>query len=446
MNIKNVYQLPANEKENILNGDIKPSFSRFPNIPLFKYGFHYYIHQTKDKMATFEQPEFKNKDIHKITNPFEDTIPQDDFIKQFKSDKIKSTDDMNTFSIKYFQTDKIISRAFYKLWELLIMFPLVKNQSNFTSIHIAEAPGSFVQSVIYYRQKMLSDSVISKDKYIATSIASEKIAGKYVPSFSSNLRNIKQLNIWTYKNSDLTKLDIIDKFVSDNEKNKGDLITADGGFNWKDENYQEQEAYILLLAEIYCALNVQKIGGCFVIKFFETFTELTIKMFEILKRVYNYVYITKPLLSRPTNSEKYIVCVDFIGIEAKYLNKIYKVIKESNERQNDYITDIFPNYVIPTKLDMIIKLSSTQLSNEQHKLINEMVTYVNDGNYFGDAYRKYLMLRKEANDFWISTFYPLTQKDISSIKKLVKTLVEQSIENVNKKINELENDLQFSIL
>ena len=51
-------------------------------------------------------------------------------------------------------------------------------------------------------------------------------------------------------------------------------MTADGGFRWNDENYQEQEAYILIFGEIVAALRIQAKGGHFVLKLFESFTDL----------------------------------------------------------------------------------------------------------------------------------------------------------------------------
>ena len=450
-NLLILYQTPKIESDNILESEVKPSFSLFPNMPLFKYGFYYYIHQTKNKMEMFEKPEFKTKDLHKIINAYEDTVPQEEFIKQFKNDQIKPTDDINSLSVKYFQSDRIISRAFYKLWELLMMFPLIKdNTKSFTSIHIAEAPGSFVQSAIYYRHKFFSKDQTDSDRYIATSIEPQKKPGEYIPTFNSDLTNYKQFNQWSYKNSDLTKPDIIKKFISDNQDIKADLITADGGFNWKDENYQEQEAYVLLLSEIYCALKTQKQGGSFVIKFFETFTELTVKMIEILKRYYSIVYITKPLLSRPSNSERYIVCINFSKADSN-LEKLFEIITESNSKSNKFLVDIFPDYQIPKSLDMVIKLSATQMSNEQHKQINEMISYINDGNYFGDAYRKYLMRRRHANDFWISVFYPginqtgkMLANDITNARNLINTLIRKNLVIMKKTLDELNSKLEMS--
>jgi 23S rRNA U2552 (ribose-2'-O)-methylase RlmE/FtsJ len=443
-----LYQTSKNDKNNIMNYDTDPSASLFPNMPLFKYGFYHYIHQTKNKMEMFEKQEFKSKDLHKIVNAFEDTVPQENYIKQFKTDKLKPTDDINSFSIKYFNSDRIISRAFYKLWELMMMFPLIKDGSKgITTLHIAEAPGSFAQSVIYYRHKFCTKDQIASDTYIATSIEPvSKKNGEYIPIFNSDLNNYKQFKQWSYKDSDLTKVDIIKKFISDNSGVKADFITADGGFNWKDENYQEQEAYVLLLSEIYCALKTQKNGGCFVIKFFETFTELTVKMIEILKRYYENVLITKPLLSRPSNSERYIVCLNFnnqSNENIKSIEKIFDIIKFANDNPTKYLVDIFPEYQIDAQLDLIIKLSATEMSNEQHRQINEMISYINEGNYFGEAYRNYLIKRKEANDFWISTFYPVSTKDLIDVRKVINNLITKNLNNMKQTLEDLNDKLQI---
>ena len=447
-NILNIYQMPKNknDKENIMEYDIKPSFSKYRNMPLFKYGFYYYIHQTKNKMEMFDKPEFKQRDIYKIVNPYEDTVPQEDYVKQFKDDKYKPSDDINSMSIKYFQSDRIISRAFYKLWELLMMFPLIKDGSkSITSVHIAEAPGSFVQSVIYYRHKFASTTENQGDTYIATSIEPDKKSSskkEYIPTFNEELKKIKQFRQWSYKDSDLTKTDIINKFISDNYDVKADLVTADGGFPWRDENFQEQEAYILLLSEIYCGLKVQKEGGTFVLKIFETFTEVTVKMIEILKRYYEQVILIKPLLSRPSNSEKYLICLNYSPSKnLKHLDKLYDTIKQANKDSNLYLTDIFPEYNIDPQLDLIMKLSSTKMSNEQHRQINRMISYMEAGNYYGEEYRKCLVDRREANDTWISLFYPTDKKDLNGARSIIKSMISKKLEYMKYLLEELKNKL-----
>ena len=438
--------------DNILTYDEKPLYSIYPNMPLFKYGFYYYIHQTKNKTEIFEQPEIKSRDLHKIINQFEDYIPQDNLIKEYKTNKIKITDDIKNYSIKFFNSNRIVCRAFYKLWELLMMFELIPdNKKNINTLHLAEAPGSFVQAIIFYRKQFYREDIIRNDKYIALSIDEDNESSKikssedvdnidyqdnpdyHIPYFFRGLNKFKNFSIWSYKNSDITKIDIIDKLIKDYE-NSIDFITADGGLNWKDENFQEQEIYLLLLCEIYCALKCQKNNGNFVLKIFETFTELTVKLIEILRRFYKNVFISKPLLSRPSNSERYLICLNYYNDNYKFLNKLYNIIKDINNNTDKYLIDIFPNYSIPIHLDSIIKISSTSISNNQHKQINEMITYINNGNYYGDDYKKYLLKRKEANDFWITLFLPLNYNELLKSKKVINKMMEDNLKIVDEKI------------
>ena len=107
-----------------------------------------------------------------------------------------------------------------------MMFPLLSDKKNITSIHIAEAPGSFVQSVIFYRKKFFKNEVTNSDKYIAVSYEdeikkniestddNENDPNYRIPHFFRGLNKYKNFSIWKHKNSDMTKIDIIDKFVN----------------------------------------------------------------------------------------------------------------------------------------------------------------------------------------------------------------------------------------
>jgi hypothetical protein len=44
---------------------------------------------------------------------------------------------------------------------------------------------------------------------------------------------------------------------------------------------------------------------------FETFTHLSIKIILILINLYDECHIYKPLMSRESNSEKYLICKNF---------------------------------------------------------------------------------------------------------------------------------------
>ena len=60
---------------------------------------------------------------------------------------------------------------------------------------------------------------------------------------------------------------------------KHHLVTADGGFDFSiDFNKQEQLSYRLIFCEIVTALSVQRIGGHFVCKLFDLYTDASIKI------------------------------------------------------------------------------------------------------------------------------------------------------------------------
>jgi 23S rRNA U2552 (ribose-2'-O)-methylase RlmE/FtsJ len=95
-------------------------------------------------------------------------------------------------------------------------------------------------------------------------------------------------------------------------RNKMDIITADGGFDFSvDFNNQENIASRLILAEVFYALALQKKGGSFILKIFDIFHKPTVDIMYILSYYYSNVSVMKPYTSRIANSEKYIICHGF---------------------------------------------------------------------------------------------------------------------------------------
>lgn len=434
MNTFQLYELPM-LKDNLLDqikkNGFNPVYSKFLAQPQFSNGFNHYIHVSKDKMIFVEDPKYKNKNFYHITNAFEHTITNN------AKDKL----DIASSSKLYFNlTDNsklnIVSRAFYKLWEMLMIFDIVPSGS-IISAHLAEAPGSFVQSLVFYREKFFKKSEYVKDEHFVISISEEG-----VPTFKKDFKTqYSRVKIYEQDGGDLTDLKSIDKFTKFSKK--ADLITADGGFIWKDENYQEQEAYKLIIGEILTALKIQEKNGSFVLKIFEIYTDITIKILSILSSVYSYTFITKPFLSRPSNSERYIVCKGFNGVDKIIITRLEELLEEigSKETNNMFLADLLPDYTINTQFRRITNISSIILSDIQHNEINKMIKYINAGNYYGDQYHQYLALQQKANDLWTSSFYPLDAQDMKAVKKNIAELFKQSIIKSNEEVSKYNNQL-----
>jgi 23S rRNA U2552 (ribose-2'-O)-methylase RlmE/FtsJ len=114
-------------------------------------------------------------------------------------------------------------------------------------------------------------------------------------------------------------------------KNKMDIVTADGGFDFSvDFNNQENIATQLILSEVFYALALQKQGGTFILKIFDIFHKPTIDILYLLSYYYTNVTIMKPYTSRVANSEKYIICQGFkIADSAQIIQQFCDVFSDT---------------------------------------------------------------------------------------------------------------------
>ena len=235
--------------------------------------------------------------------------------------------------------DPIINRAFYKYWEIINVFNVFDKYADTDTIfHCAEAPGGFIQGSNIDLQLENFKPIIPEPEPLMDEDGWVKVGKKkrkndkhykiYTISLNKDLPQYKSYNLPSYnkrvvnKNicvtygkdntGDINNLDNI-HHIKNLVGNTGSyLVTADGGFDeGTDFNNKEQLHYFLILNEIYSALCLQKVEGTFILKVFDIFTTTSVHLLYLLNLVYDEVYIYKPKTSRPTNSEKYIVCKNF---------------------------------------------------------------------------------------------------------------------------------------
>jgi 23S rRNA U2552 (ribose-2'-O)-methylase RlmE/FtsJ len=272
--------------------------------------------------------------------------------------------------------DPIINRAFYKYWEIVNEFELFdKYQDKDLILHCAEAPGGFIQGTNIYLQvdriHTLSPpkSITDDDGFVEVknkrkknkpdnrifSISLNKDLPQYksynLPSYNKNVIN-KHVCI-TYgkdQTGDINNWDNI-HHIQNLANDLFYLVTADGGFDeGTDFNNKEQLHYCLILSEIYAAMKLQRAGGNFVLKVFDVFTETSIHLLYLLSLAYEHVYVYKPQTSRPTNSEKYIVCKGFRvddKTKSNILENLTCLSKQIKKYQSKYVDftlfDSIPN-------------------------------------------------------------------------------------------------------
>jgi 23S rRNA U2552 (ribose-2'-O)-methylase RlmE/FtsJ len=428
-----LYELPQIDDKilkRIKKSAIDTQYSRFYNQPQMENGFNVYIHRTKDKMSFVNEPKFKGKNFYHVTNPFEHTIV----------DKGERTD-IATSSKLYFDIGKdtlnISSRAFYKLWEMLLVFNPMNSTGPIVTAHLAEAPGSFVQAVMFYREKFYKAKDYDKDEHFTISLDDVD-----VPAFKKDFKKAyKKVKIYEQDGGDLTDTKSITKFQKFSKK--ADFITADGGFEWINENYQEQEAYRLILGEIITALKIQKDGGTFIIKLFEIYTNITIKILAILSSLYDKTYMFKPFTSRPSNSERYMICKGYKGSDNTIINKLETLLEDMNvhHKAGLEISELLVDYTIPINYHRAHNNAAIRLSHTQFLTINKILTYVNSNDYYGDQYHQYLKKQQNANDYWVQTFYPVDNLDLKAVQRSLLTVFKESIEKTQIELNNYVVDL-----
>lgn len=318
----------------------------------------------------------------------------------------------------------VINRAFYKFWEILHEYDLFKEYTKEDIIyHGAEAPGGFIQCTNIYldlNKLQKHQKVVDEDGFV--SIIKNNIKKVvYTMSLNNNLAKFKHYNlpgynskilnssVYVYNGKDNTgDIKNIDNILDLKEKMNGKkchLITCDGGFDEKDEyNNKEQLHSLLILSSILNALYLQKDKGHFVLKMFDIFTETSIHLLYLLNDLYDEIHVYKPKTSRPSNSEKYIICKYFNESKRnKYIDKFEKAEFNMNEKYGSF--RLYDN-ISKEFLEKINKMNQDFISN-QCFFLKKAINLCNNPEffkYYDKEINNLINKRKEYYELWAKKY------------------------------------------
>ena len=292
-----------------------------------------------------------------------------------------------------------ISRSFFKLWEIINNYndiiPL--NTQNIKTAHIAEGPGGFIECIYKYLDKYNINSIneihgitlLSNNK----TIPNWKIKKNVINKYNIHLNNINDGNGDLYNFNNLTNFMKSVKNTSD-IYNCCDFITADGGFDFSGNfNEQEKDFIIFLICEIYLVLNLLKVGGNAVIKIYDIYSKESIKILYMLTILFEEVLIIKPLSSRPANSEKYLLCRNYIMNTEDFnkFNELFKNIILSKDLK------LLKNENPPYKFLKHITNYNKYYTERQIKYINKTIELINKINSNNEIINERLFLKNIYN-------------------------------------------------
>ncbi|KAG5464521.1 hypothetical protein LSCM1_00711 [Leishmania martiniquensis] len=122
------------------------------------------------------------------------------------------------------------------------------------------------------------------------------------------------------------------------------LVVADGGFHVdvSKANFQETISSRIMYGQWLAALKLLRKGGCFVLKLFDTFSPLSRAVLYMSSFLYRRVHIAKPRHSRVVNSERYLVCIDFLGYPSAEWSRYLDFFYERGFVDNEHVPELIP--------------------------------------------------------------------------------------------------------
>lgn len=355
---------------------LNASFTNTKQVPYMSYSLNHYLNEIKNRIAQNEDEWHATK---KYTNPFEYIY----------------TNNPKTSISKY----RPISRAYFKMVEIINTFRILPlNTGPINMFALAEGPGGFIEAVANCRRN-------PNDKYYGMTI--EDPTDDNVPGWKKTQSFLRaNPNVALERGIDGTGnlLDVNNfLYVAKKYKNKMELVTGDGGFNFSNDfGGQEQNMIGLLFAQIAYALVVQKHGGNFVLKLFDCFLKSTTELIYLVSSMYDKVYVCKPHTSRCANSERYLVCTGFKLVDSRdiihVLEKMLGQICNINN-QGLIIKSIFETVNIPLHYYNKLEECNCIIGQMQLENISETMALM-DSKFKSNKITNYLRLNTQKCIQW----------------------------------------------
>jgi 23S rRNA U2552 (ribose-2'-O)-methylase RlmE/FtsJ len=318
---------------------------------------------------------FKSKIDDKLYNRKWDEKKK--FYNEFEHIHISSTRNKRNENIAFYVP---LSRSYFKLWEIIHDFKIIPhNDKPWKSAHLAEGPGGFIEAVCKYREIHHLHREAA-DVYYGITLRSVK---KEIPGWNKAQFFLKQHpSVRVHYGADMTgnlyHPENIASFVELTGKNSCELVTADGGFDFSiDFNHQEYLSTRLIFSEITAMTQILAKGGTFVCKLFDSYERMTTELLWFIRQIFDDVVFSKPVTSRPANSEKYLICTGYRTVTEGMITRLMGILGEygvKGDQQRLHLHSLFPTLRMDeTFLDSLRVSNSFYTTNQLISIKNILV-------------------------------------------------------------------------
>lgn len=277
---------------------------------------------------------------------------------------------------------KPLSRSFFKMVEMCHMLNILPElpKEKCKSFHLAEGPGGFIEALLFLRKN-------TDDLYYGMTLLEEH--NQNVPGWRKSKQFLAENKNVIIENGNDARGDLMNpqnllhcyKYY----KGEMELITGDGGFDFS-VHYLSQEIVSapLILCQVSFAIAMQKRGGTFIIKMFDTFTKISLDILYLLANVYETVNFVKPHTSRYANSEKYIICKKFKLDETsrhETMNILYKIMLQMQvTNSKDHLDSLF-TYDVPLYFVNKVEEYNAIFGQQQIENIGTTLNLIDNNKY-----------------------------------------------------------------
>jgi hypothetical protein len=162
--------------------------------------------------------------------------------------------------------------------------------------------------------------------------------------------------------------------ISEKYKNTANLVFCEDGNSLTPEFIKNEQLFF----KITTAVCIQAKGGCLIMKLTDCFHKTTTDIVYILSSMYEKTYILKPSISQQSNSERFLVCYNFLFSNYKdysvpferALEKIYK--KQTNETVSSFLS----NSQIPVFFKTKIEECNAIIGQQQLETIHNIFGFI----------------------------------------------------------------------